>query len=252
MPNTPIKNGSPKYCWGLKLTWQDADTLQVNAGAARNSSNVNDIVLDSAVDIDRNASGAGGLDTGTIAESSTYAVYIIGDSTGYQETAGMLSLDAEQPLLPYNYDMYRRIGWVLTDGSADLEHMYYSGDGTARDVWYKDGVSVIAGASSDSWARESIAAGVPAIGADLVVKFYASIHLIPNTAGNRMEFRLFGSAATSTEFAIAGDAAAIDTAHMATMPCLLNSSSVAEVEYQVSNAADVGGLWVLGFQDLLL
>ena len=119
MPNTPIVNAGLKYANGLQLAWASDETITIAAGAARDSSNTNDIVLDASVTVSNIVSGANGLDTGSVAANTMYAVYLIGDSTGYESTAGLLSTDASSPNLPGGYDMYRRIGWVLTDATSD-------------------------------------------------------------------------------------------------------------------------------------
>src|SRR5208283_4100787 len=76
----PQVNAGLLYVNGLDVSWVSTTALSVAAGAARDSSNVNDIVSPTAVSISSAINGAGGLDTGTIAASTFYAVYIIGSS----------------------------------------------------------------------------------------------------------------------------------------------------------------------------
>lgn len=60
---------------------------------------------------------AGSLDTGAIANSTWYHVYIIQRSdTGVVDI--LASLSATAPTMPTNYDRKRRIGAMKTDGSA--------------------------------------------------------------------------------------------------------------------------------------
>lgn len=63
--------------------------------------------------------GANALDTGTVANDTWYAVYIIYNSTTVT-TAGLLSTNATTPALPSGYTYFCRLGWVRTDGSANL------------------------------------------------------------------------------------------------------------------------------------
>jgi len=61
----------------------------------------------------------GGLDTGTVAADTWYYVHIIERSdTGV--TDAIFSLSATSPTFPASYDKRRRIGAVLTDGSANI------------------------------------------------------------------------------------------------------------------------------------
>lgn len=69
------------------------------------------------VTVDSAASGANGLDTGAVAASTWYAVYIIMKPDG--TTAGLLSLASSGPTMPSGYTYKARVGWVRTDGTAN-------------------------------------------------------------------------------------------------------------------------------------
>lgn len=62
------------------------------------------------------ASGVNGLDTGTSAISTWYAVFVIWNGT---TTAGLLSLSATTPTMPSGYTHKARVGWVRSDGTAN-------------------------------------------------------------------------------------------------------------------------------------
>jgi len=63
------------------------------------------------------ASGANGLDTGSVASSTWYNVYLI--STG-STVAGLYSLSATAPTMPSGYSYFVRVGAVRTDSSSNL------------------------------------------------------------------------------------------------------------------------------------
>ena len=65
------------------------------------------------------ASGAGGLDTGTAAANSLYSLWLIYNPAGATLSA-LLSLSATAPVLPSGYAFTLRVGWVLTDGAANV------------------------------------------------------------------------------------------------------------------------------------
>ena len=61
----------------------------------------------------------GGLDTGTVASSTWYHVFLIHRSDT-DVTDVLMSLSASAPTMPTSYDGLRRIGAILTDGSANI------------------------------------------------------------------------------------------------------------------------------------
>lgn len=65
-----------------------------------------------AFTISSGTAGANGLDTGTLAVSTWYYVYLIDNGTA---PAGLISKSATAPTLPSGYTYYERIGTVRTD-----------------------------------------------------------------------------------------------------------------------------------------
>lgn len=237
MVNVPLKNTGLKYVNGLGLS-NDGTTpdeiVVMAAGAARDSSNVNDIVLDDAVDIDITNNGANGLDAGTVANSTMYAVYVIGDSTKYLATAGLFSLASNStPTLPRGYDMYRRVGYVLTDGTADILKFDQRGMGQVREMWYRQSIAtdITAGASA-AYAAVDISGSVPAQATTVLFK----CTFTPTGADDPVELRCGDSAvAGDSNAVISGSAAGVVKIGMAWCPC---SATVASgVDYKVTGSA---------------
>jgi hypothetical protein len=71
-------------------------------------------------------SGNGGLDTGAIAASTWYAVYII-KRTDTNVVDVIYSTNGTAPTLPTNYTLFRRIGWVFTNGSSQFTRWVQTG-----------------------------------------------------------------------------------------------------------------------------
>lgn len=65
--------------------------------------------------VDTSTVGANGLDTGTLAASTWYAVWVISNGT---TTAGLVSLSSTAPTMPSGYTFKARVGWIRTDGTA--------------------------------------------------------------------------------------------------------------------------------------
>ncbi|PCJ24095.1 MAG: hypothetical protein COA96_10140 [SAR86 cluster bacterium] len=69
----------------------------------------------------------GGLDTGTVANNSWYHIFLImRTDTGVVDV--LISLSPTSPTMPTGYDKKRRIGSVLTDGSANIIGYTQTGD----------------------------------------------------------------------------------------------------------------------------
>lgn len=107
---------------GLTLsTAGSSASFGVAAGGATDSSNAAVMTLASAYTKTTSAwavgSGNGALDTGSIANSTWYHVWLIQrPDTGVVDI--LCSLSATSPTMPSNYTLKRRIGSMLTDGSA--------------------------------------------------------------------------------------------------------------------------------------
>jgi hypothetical protein len=122
----------PNYLTGLTLsTAGSSSTFGVAAGYATDSTNVSMMALAAAYTKTTSAwavgTGNGALDTGTIANSTWYHVYLIKRTdTGIVDV--LVSASASSPTLPTNYTLSRRIGSMLTDGSAKWVKFIQVGD----------------------------------------------------------------------------------------------------------------------------
>lgn len=67
--------------------------------------------------ISTGSSGVNGIDTGSVASSTWYSVWVISDGS---TTAGLLSTSSTTPTMPGGYTLKARVGWMRTDGSSIL------------------------------------------------------------------------------------------------------------------------------------
>jgi hypothetical protein len=119
---TAIANPVVAEFSNLVITVTANNTLTVTADAAvlQNAGGGTVRVTSASVTINTGTAGANGLDTGSIAASKWYAVYLI-RNTSSGTTAGMISLGYPAPTtLPSGYNYYARLGWVATDASTFL------------------------------------------------------------------------------------------------------------------------------------
>lgn len=107
---------SPTTTMDLTAT---AVIVETSGGVAYRLQNV-------SVSINVSSSGANGLDTGSVANSTWYYLYVIyNPSTG--TVAGLASTSATSPTLPSGYTAYSRFGANVTDGSALLKRIIQKG-----------------------------------------------------------------------------------------------------------------------------
>lgn len=124
----------PGYLNGLALT-NATDTdhdISIAAGYCRDSTNVDNLDLASALVKRIDASwtvgtAGGGLDTGSVGNSTWYYVWLIKRSdTGVVDA--LFSASSTSPTMPASYDRKRRIGAVRTDSSANILQFRQFGD----------------------------------------------------------------------------------------------------------------------------
>lgn len=99
--------------------------IDVAAGTCTDDTNVQALVL-AAVTLDCGTTGANGLDTGSLANSTWYHMFVIGKTDG--TTATLASTSISSPTYPSGYTLKRRIGSFKTDGSAHIIAYVQMGD----------------------------------------------------------------------------------------------------------------------------
>jgi len=120
-------SGSPtSYITGLAPAWSTTTTLSVAAGKARDDADAADIALASAMTKSLSAwaagTGNGGLDTGTIAASTYYYIWLIKRTDGTAVDV-LLSLSGTAPTMPANYTIKRCIGRIRTNASSQINQL---------------------------------------------------------------------------------------------------------------------------------
>lgn len=84
--------------------------------AVENSSNSYQTLRNLSLTINSAASGANGLDTGSLVTNTWYALWVIWNGT---TAAGLISLSSSAPTMPGGYTHKARVGWIRTDGTAN-------------------------------------------------------------------------------------------------------------------------------------
>lgn len=225
----PIVNAKYLNMNGCQLEWISTTVVDILAGTCRDSTNTNDITISSTVTITSTVKGVGGLDTGTIAASTLYDVYAIGSSLGQEPGAALFSLaSASAPVLPYNYDMYRRLGCVLTDGSSHfLQFLQTSNNNDCtRRMWYDAGISVLSGGASATFADVALGAFMPAF----ITNVLFNATLTPTGNGNTATIQPKGAADAGGYIVIGGSQAGVAMNVPVEVPC----NATPDVSYKVT------------------
>jgi hypothetical protein len=244
MVNIPIVNAPYLEVDGLQIAITGDATATVQAGRARNSTNEADIIMSVAATLDVANTGLNGLDTGTLGNDTLYALYVVGDSTNTNEPGVILSASASAPLLPVDYDMYRLIGYLRTDGTADFLAGFWSGSSNQRIFMYDAPIAtaVTAGASTTD-AAVSLATFVPAVQGLPVYMFFDAT---PAAASRVLTLKPYG--AVGAPFTVTSQVTAVHVTGVALVQAQL-LVGVPNIEYIWSaGGGDAVALNVAGYQ----
>lgn len=137
---TAVHNDVPVrgYLTGVTLsTAGSSASFAVAPGVATDSTFASMMALASSLTKTTSAwavgSGNGGLDTGSIANSTWYHVFLIQRTdTGVVDV--LISTSATAPTMPTNYTLFRRIGSMKTNGSAQWTRFFQLGDEFIWDI----------------------------------------------------------------------------------------------------------------------
>lgn len=276
---TPMVNLGNLYIDGLVVS-PGATNLLVNlgAGAARDSTNTNDIVLTDAVVINTAAHGANGLDTGVLAINSTYYVYVIGSSLSAEEptvhTPTQVSTMADGTIILN--------GTVVAEGEVDQPDSNVSNNpqpagilslsavqptlpvgydefrrlGSVRTdgagvilpfaqgpnslVTYNTPIQVLNAGASAAFAPIVLTSAVPAAaaGGSGFVQVLLDVILTPTAPGNTVAFRPTGSASASGNVIFSGPVAAVATETQLTVLASV-IAGVVSIDYKVTGTVTV-------------
>jgi len=253
----PYSSFMPFYVNGLGIS-NDATTpntkLDLAPGTCLDSTGTFQISLNSPVVIDATQNGINGLDTGTLAASKVYAVYLVTDQVTALPSGAMISLaygskTPNTPVLPFGYNTYRLVGFVATDSMAHFLLGYWSNNDTSRRLFVFDAfqaTAVTTGAST-SYAHVDLSALVPLVN-NLNVSIYSNFNA--NGAGDTLSMQ--GGASTGDQVIITAPVAG-GTAHTTTISSVLaqtvslTGTPSPVINYKVSSGSDAVAIDVAGY-----
>lgn len=241
--NKPIpgSRNPVSYVSGLTADRLSTTTLTLNVGACSDSLNYIDMVVDTAITINAAAVGVNGIDTGALGASKFYYVFVIGDSSGFNHPAALISLSPTAPIMPYGYDSWRMVDIKVTNGSSHFLLSYTNGKYGNREFIYDAPLTTGSSALTTGYVALPLTACVAPIGTPSV-KFVATF--TPNSAGNIAYVKPTGS--TGDETKLSGVVAAV--AQIADLECTaFVVTGAASVSLKATAATDTLVLLVKSF-----
>ncbi len=249
--NVPAEQQPFLYISGLALS-NDATTphskLDVSAGQCRDSNDIIDMVYSTSTVINCGATGFNGLDTGSLAVSTFYKVYAIADSSNYNPSGFIVTLQASTvPLMPLGYDSLRLIGFFLTDSSGFILSFYMAAAtaGNLRYIQYDApiAVTVTDSGTSSSYSAMDLSVAVPKTNFEKV-KIYAKWD--PNAAADILTFQASGG--TGNWLINTAVSTTVQDFNFDILPLLV--TAIPKISYKVS-AGTLTAVTVLGYDFLV-
>jgi hypothetical protein len=269
--NKPIARNPVGYIRGLNVTLNATTpntSLTMSEGACSDILNNIDMVIRDTITfpagvftrtslvIDCTTVGVNGLDTGALAASTFYYVYVIGDSNGFNKPAALVSTKCIYPdlafnpanvlpILPYGYDSFRLVDVKVTDGSSHFLLSYTFGDYGYRKFVYDAPLTTGSSALTASYVALPLTACVAPIG-KTDVNF--TVDYTPFTAGNVLYVQPTGS--TGNEARMSGVVAAVHQWADLSSLAFLNVGGVASVSIKATGTtptSDTAVIYVKSF-----
>lgn len=243
----------PYYINGLGIS-NDATTpntvLDIAAGSCLDSTGTFQLNSNSVIKINAAVNGLNGLDTGTFAQNTVYAVYMVWDPVTLQPNGAMISLSLTAPLMPFGYSAFLLIGYATTISNAAhfLPGYWTAGNSTVRTFTYDafQATAVTTGAST-SYANVNLIHLVPNVN-NTPVSIYTNFSA--NGAADTLSLQCgngTGDQVIITAPVVAG------TAHVTTLSTVLSQSVVITsvsspvINYKVSSGSDAVAIDVAGY-----
>lgn len=249
MPVSSVQFGQVpwQYANGLRLSNNVATPntkLNVATGSILDSTGVYQMEADSALVIDATTTGLNALDTGSLAASTLYTVYLVGDPVTQQPMGAMISLATNSaPLLPFGYSVYAKIGYVRTDGSSHFLLGYWTAGNSSRRTFVYDApiATAVTAGNATSYTAVTLTTFVPAIENTPVSIAFA---FTPGAASRT--FNMTPGNATGNAVTITGQVTSVVVSDNVSVFGRVTSSAP-EIDYKVSNSGDAVAINVAGY-----
>ncbi len=240
----PYQSFIPFYFNGLGIS-NDATTpntkLDIAAGSCLDSTGTFQLTLSSPVVINAASVGLNGIDTGVLAVSTVYKVFLVCDPVTQQASGAMISASAI-PLLPFGYSAYALIGYVTTDSSAHFLAGYWSDNDSARRTFTYDAPIIALNAGTQTgYTGVALTAFVPPVANTSV---YMYMLFAANAAGNVANLQGYLSTGDQVSLIAPVATGVANTTEMVNVLAQLNSAAPS-IKYKIT--AGTLSLYVCGY-----
>lgn len=117
----------------LIMSRPSVSTIRIGTGSCTDYTNSVYMDLTASITLDITNSGLDGLDAGSEASSTWYAVYVISGTSGM---GGLLSTSETAPTMPSGFTYKRRVGWTYNHSDDDLQNFTQGGLGRERTYYW--------------------------------------------------------------------------------------------------------------------
>lgn len=255
----PIYQLPHLYISGMNISYASTTVIAIAPGQARDNNdsidmpvafpdannNINPAILfqnyQQPLLVNSAVNGANGLDIGTIAASTNYAIYLIGDSRGYNLVAGLLSLTSNAaPTLPQGYDSFRLLGFTQTDASSHFVYSTFKPQNMVNALQYinNPALTALTGGTSTTFAAIDLTtnSAIPTTTLPNVIA-WLFVTFTPAAAGDTVQFRPTGSTATTGLVTITGAQAGVAQTQYVQVIAGVGTSKP-EIDYKVTSSSD--------------
>lgn len=158
-----VEEGARGFIDRARIDFASVSTVNVLAGQMAADCDQGPMYLSATTTASLAASGAGGLDTGSEAASTWYAVWVIRQS-GTTNQDVLLSTSSTAPTMPSGYDMRKLVGHVYNNASSNIKRFSMIGKGRVRFVAWDSAYTnsqALAGGTATTYTTVSLDALVP-------------------------------------------------------------------------------------------
>jgi len=235
------------YANGLQISNDGTapDTIiNIAAGSILDSTGVYQLTSSASIAVDVSGNGLGGLDTGTFAASTVYAVHLVADPVSKQAISAMVSLSATAPTMPLGYSAFALIGYVVSDSSSDILLGYWTAGNSSQRTFMYDApiaTAITAGAATTDTAVD-LSTFVPAVE---LTPVWVKFAMTPSAASRTLTLKTYG--AVGTQYQATSQVTAVVLRDTAYVLSSLNSAAPS-IEYLWSaGGGDAVAIDVAGF-----
>ena len=162
------------YLTGCTITVTDDEVLTVSIGqvVCQNAAGAHRFRENTATaTVDNTAADVGGLDTGSVAADTWYAVYAVADADATTFTL-ILSTSFTNPTNAAAL-YYKLIGVALTDATSDWLPYYWSGNGHDVTIMWDVPLEETTTLSNGSWTSLDLTSAMPSVSTLAILGLYA-------------------------------------------------------------------------------